>query len=316
VTPQILPGKLHLKFREHIQSAVALPAGVTNGGLLRISTGFVCVVRNCTWCYPHHLGLAQQAPTNPVRSYLYAVFLDHNLNIQRTVMLSIDEIPDGHLQKEVAFEDARLFSWRGRTMVLLSRSYRRGRGRVYDQYLGQLDLEDYRIRRVPLLYDVRAPQKNWNPLMAYGALYFDYMLQPRTILHYEDGRAWHRWPSSRLKLPHKMRGDFARGSAPAVKVPNGHLLASYHTCCPRPGERPDREYFTLFAYMMPTPPFDIVAVTPELKLLSDGPDQQVQFLMGMVPRLDTVLLSYGVADWDNYLAEVSLEEIDRRMVWL
>lgn len=306
----ILPGKILVKFQERLHSKVALPAGITNGGLIKMERGYLCVVRNCTWCYPWHLGIAPRTPQKPVRGYLYAIFLDSKFTIQRAVLLSVDGSSEG-----VVFEDARLFWWRDNIHALIMVSKKAGKCRSYDQYLGVVDCDRGRVIRLPMPHRFPLPQKNWNPIVYGDKLYLDYWHNPRIILEYDK-------TDVQAAFVHEIRdlgrfsGDYIRGSAPPIPAPNGHLLASYHTCPPKIRGNPDREYLTIFAYLDPHPPFQAVAYTGEMKLLDKGPSQQVQFLMGAAaidhdPK--RLVLSFGVADYDNIIASVKWADIDAQM---
>ena len=230
--------------------------------------------------------------------------------------MEVEDIPDSAGDLEVAFEDARLTYHDNRIVAVLSRSHRVGETRrAYLPYLGWVDLESRMIRRLPFLHTFESPQKNWNPISVDGHLFLEYSFRPRSILRWEkgDGRA-ESTGVQRWEMPYRPRCAFVRGSAPAVDL-GPYFLGSYHTLSPSERD-PCWTYYHLFALLSKESPFMPLAITPEMKLVSDEAKSQVQFLAGLVFDSDTGILtgSYGVADYDNYIATFRLEDILQQMI--
>lgn len=98
-----------------------------------------------------------------------------------------------------------------------------------------------------------------------------------------------------------------RGGTNYVKTQGADLLVCYHVVDDL-GDNV-RDYKCVFALVEGCFPFYVKAMTPPLKLQSSSTENLVQFPMGLVRDGEKLMISYGLADADNVIAEISEQDL-------
>ena len=175
--------------------------------------------------------------------------------------------------------------------------------------IGMLDVDRARIefRRLGLT-DVSPPQKNWVPFSVNGRLYLQYSVHPLRILAVDlaTGRCEDAWLTSALAGDRARPGQL-KGGAPPICLGDSLLGACHSWELDANGQR---DYKTYFYLMSATPPFGITGISRPLKLVVP---HRIQYLVGMALREagQSLVLSFGVCDCDNYFVSVPLRRILR-----
>lgn len=287
----------------------------TNCGLIYVKGGFLGVYKegNFNSCWELNIKVPEPKGIG-VSQKLWLVELDEMLGIRRTTQLEVALAEhEGPVYELGILEDARLTGY-GDDIVVTANfvPFPDGRGSFPDQpnawpLIGILtrDSAHIQFRRLAFV-NARPPEKNWIPVCINGCLYLQYSIDPHLLLDVdlETGVCSERFSTVNQELEGRLARSL-KGGAPPVDI-DGALLGGCHSWGLN-SER-EREYLTYFFWIEKKPPFPIISVSAPLKLVV--PDR-IQYLTSIVPLAggDSVLLSYGTNDCDNYFVEVKMESI-------
>lgn len=171
-------------------------------------------------------------------------------------------------------------------------------------------------------YVKTSAEKNWMPFVYRDELYFVYALRPHVILRYNEH-------TKRVQRVYDMPTDWSKSP-----LPGGGL--SGNSNCVRVGDlymntfhsKPFRNYWTGYYFFEARPPFRPVLLgTVPLLEPSDCKEERksarvqrcfdnVQFPIGLHAAGTDILVSYGVNDITNQIAQIKLDDLMKNTVAL
>lgn len=215
------------------------------------------------------------------------VRLDSNFNYisSKPARLATDEL----------LEDVRLFYLNGQ-LAATGTKKNKAVGRV-DQFLAYV-INDT-LMFLPLQHKFPLHQKNWNTIVSNGSLYFEQSIsRPRRVLKYSFGSV------NTINEKNYKEIDNLRGNCQTVEF-DDFYVGIYHN-------HHWRRYYHFFSLIEKNPPFNIIGVTPPMRL-KNAEKWPIQFITGAVKDGDSMILSYGVQDSDNYVSRVGLSKITKNI---
>jgi hypothetical protein len=316
--PLILSGRLVCRLRsETHRMQVALTHGevATNCGLVRLGEEYIGVFKNGTFNFCWEMGLkATVDPGNGIRQKLYIARFNNQLRLQKVTPIAIETVGLAQFDPEQdLIEDARLVH-NGKEVIMVTNYVPSGElpgswPKQVDAWplIGVLDQSNNAIRLRPVaLSGTLRPQKNWIPFGGNGETFLQYSIAPHRILRADPhtGHCEEAWLSHTSFQTVTGKTDF-KGGAPLIAL-GSQMLGACHSWSLNKDD--EREYFTYLYLTQAIPPYEITHMSAPLKILM--PDR-VQYLVGMVLDMskNSITMSYGVSDCDNYFVEIPLKQV-------
>lgn len=316
--PIILSGRLLRRLRSEIHRnkyVLALGEVATNCGLLRLGDEYLGVFKNGTFNFCWEMGLNDNVdPGLGIRQTLYIAKFNNDLCLREVTPLTVETTGlVGCDPEHDLLEDVRLIHNGKEVVMVINHVPAGGSSGAWPKQvnawplIGVLDLSRNATRLFPVrLSGIRPPQKNWIPFAAEGETFLQYSIVPHRILRVDPytGHCDEAWLTRTNHQALSEKCDF-KGGAPLVAL-GDQLLGACHSWFLNKDD--EREYLTYFYLTQAEPPFAVTQISPPLKILI--PDR-IQYLLGMVldaPQ-QSLVMSYGVNDCDNYFVEISLTKI-------
>lgn len=167
---------------------------------------------------------------------------------------------------------------------------------------------DVEVRDLPLMPKMTGSQKNWVELPSdsegshIDVGYVEEYGQRCILSVSKQGKA--RLQTHPSRTTHQMK---LRGGTNYVKLTGPDLLVCYHVVDDL-GDNV-RDYKSVFAIVEGCFPFFVKAMTPPLKFQSSSTENLIQFPMGLARDREKLMVSYGLADADNVIAEISEKDV-------
>jgi hypothetical protein len=213
----------------------------------------------------------------------------------------------GECPWSLGYEDPRIFSFSGSLFLLVS--YRNSSWRFALAVI-ELDpaLEPHRVVAVETEFDYGLHQKNWNPFVREGQIFFVTAIAPHRIvsIDMDSGRAsiLHETPT---RLFHALETEHdIRGGAGYVRS-GDHYVGICRTA-----SKPENsnEYMSMAYAFDAAPPFRVTGRSGPFHLGShDRATRPLQMTTGLAELNDDFLISFGENDCDLRIARVSRERL-------
>jgi 2-polyprenyl-3-methyl-5-hydroxy-6-metoxy-1,4-benzoquinol methylase len=237
-----------------------------------------------------------------IRTRNILIQLDSNLAVvSAEEILPPENMPPPLYTPVVGFEDNRLFFWRGDFWCTSTVRELNADGyceivlaKIVRKPDGQLHYDEYQV--IHPQFCGREHQKNWMPMVVGDSLYFMYSSDPARVIDINGNLA-------STKVTH-IAADSFRGGGPLLPF-NGGWLACIHESHTMPDNR--RRYMHRFVW------YDSVG---RLALFSEAfyiHTLGIEFAAGIAQHPDTgeILVSFGLADRESWIARFSPNEIKR-----
>lgn len=288
----------------------SIKGSVTNCALITHQDGYLGIFKNSNFDYfSHDIGIALPRRVGRVKQSLFEVELSHDLRAQRVVKISV--VVNGTRLSDSAtlVEDPRLLK-RGDTIVgtinyVPDGDQSEARVLFCEYFPEHKELHCFDLAGI----DLPTPQKNWVLVDRAEELLMQVDIHPFTTARIDlrKRRVLQINTSDDSTLPQPDLRGLHRfsGGTPLIQR-KGQTLGIGHGYC---FENKRRMYHSFFYSVDVTEDHALRAISPFFKLPDRVP---VQFATGWVfhPATDEFVLSYGVADCDNYFFRFAGKTLD------
>jgi predicted GH43/DUF377 family glycosyl hydrolase len=283
---------------DFIEVEVPTPAGRTafNPSIHASRQGLIMAVRSTNWEFTHGRYYRVNAPDGIPRSANYLLRLSAALNTESIVLLEDETDRTGEVAAQFrGYHDLRLFEHGGRLRAVahtldFSPS---GLPRV-----ALLDIAGHQLTRRRLLSDgITRAEKNWSPAIWNGELFFVHSYAPMTLLRWDGAHVLPAGLESYTGPP--IAADF-RGGSQLVPIARGYLTVVHAGA-----DFADNARVYLHRFVSLDEEFRISGVSPQFLFQRPG----IEFAAGLAIRDRSVIVSFGVADMECWLARLPLDRV-------
>lgn len=294
---QILPVYEIKTMHSTMERGVSYPHGVYNCGIHVKDGSRIGIVRSCTVNARHRLGW------KPMRSHRYGNDLYRvNFNDKWDVSAFSKLGTQDKIIHDVRIDVVDGSTIHGTGCMKINEHYWPVAVRVYGQRLVAERIP------VPVSSMRNASQKNWVMLKSEGGdkvydLGYVDQLEGRVVMRLANNNqtSFHRTATKSV----------IRGGTNYVKTPDGLLSCGHQVENYGDGVR---DYRSVFVLVKDEYPYDVISHTRPLKLSKSDVSQGIQFPIGLAWDGDRLMVSYGVADADNVIGEVKLNDVMNMML--
>ncbi|MFK7830971.1 MAG: sulfotransferase [Congregibacter sp.] len=309
--PEILDGTFINSLRSHALSLNDnIKRSVTNCALIAHEDGYLGIFKSSNFDYrSHDIGIALPRRVGRVEQSLFEVELDRNLQALRVAKISVS-VDGAELSKpDTLLEDPRLLkrdkAIMGTINYIPDGDQSQASVLFCEYFPKEKELHCFSLEGL----EPQAPQKNWVPVDCKGELLVQLDIHPFTTARIDA----HERRVLEVKT-NDVRGvrepelhglQRLSGGTPLIER-NGQILGVGHGFLL---ENRRRMYYSFFYAVDIEEDHALRAISPYFKLPDMVP---VQFVTGWVLDADTddFVLSYGVADCDNYFFRFSGNTLD------
>lgn len=267
-----------------------------NPSIANTSRGLLMTVRSSNWDYKRHHYFRVNDPEGIARSRSYLLHLDADLAPRSSVLLRDDTDRTGDVAARYrGYEDLRLFEL-GRQLGAVATTLDFSPTAV--SQLALLGIrEDRLVNRRSISDGYTKGEKNWSPAIWNGELLLVYSYAPMTLL---------RWDGRRL-LPAGL--DAYIGPPIAIDFRGGSQLvwtkAGFLTVIHASADYPNESRVYVHRFVLLDEEFRITGVSRQFTFQQNG----IEFAAGIALQGDDVIVSFGAADAECWLARLALEHV-------
>lgn len=301
---KLIEGIILTKFRDKLIHKMQYPQSVCNAGILQNGGQVLSIVKNQTFSFCKEIGVSLSLNTKTYgqkdlkRLYKIDFSSDWSVNKLNKVHAKVDNIV---IDDDGGLEDSRLFRYRDEVWMYATVS-----GHTKDCWpcIGKLHGSHVTLKRPK--YNVSSPQKNWMPFEVDTIMYLEYSVNPHVVLSYDPKTAECKLVGNTIYLE-GFHGLEVHGGAPAVRYDADYFLGVANT-----QERfwyQERYYAAIFYLFETMPPFRVTHVSRPIRI--GGYKERIRYVVGMFisKNQNSLILSLGVCDCDNFVIKVKLSDI-------